>query len=80
MLEYHSNGLKRVYIVNEPTTVELRHMALQCQSDFYAPPTIVEGHYVSWSVARFVRPSVRMYVHPFVCASVQVKVFGQGSF
>ena len=32
---------------------------------FYAPPTIVEGHYVFWSVPPFVRP---------------VKVFGRGSF
>ena len=28
-------------------------------TDFYAPPTIVEGHYVFWSVPPFVRSSVR---------------------
>ena len=43
---------------------------------FYAPPTIVEGHYVFWSV----RPSVLPFVRPFVRSFVQVKVFGQGSF
>ena len=53
---------------------------------FYAPPTIVEGHYVFWSVRpfvrSFVRPSVRSFVRLFVRPSVplQVKVFGQGSF
>ena len=45
---------------------------------FYAPPTIVEGHYVFWSV----RSSLRLFVCPSVRLSVllQVKVFGQGSF
>ena len=42
--------------------------------NFYAPPTIVEGHYVFWSVGPFIRPSVRSFV------PLQVKVFGQGSF
>ena len=37
--------------------------------DFYAPPTIVEGHYVFWSVAPSVRPSVRLWFR----SSVQVK-------
>ena len=37
---------------------------------FYAPPTIVEGHYLFWSVAPFVRPSVR----PSVCGSVRPSV------
>ena len=40
----------------------------------FAPPTIVEGHYVFWSV----RPSICSSVRPFV--PLQVKVFGQVSF
>ena len=46
--------------------------------DFDAPPTIVEGHYVFWSVPPFVRPFFRSSVRSFV--RLQVKVFGQGSF
>ena len=48
-------------------------------ASFYAPPTIVEGHYVFWSVP----PFVRSFVRPSVCLcvrSLQVKVFGQCSF
>ena len=40
------------------------------QQDFYAQPTIVEGHYVFWSV----RPFVRSFVRPFVSLSVHSSV------
>ena len=37
---------------------------------YYAPPTIVEGHYVFWSVHPYVRSSVR----PSDCPSVRLSV------
>ena len=40
--------------------MNIEHRQLWTHS-FYAPPTIVEGHYVFWSVPPFVRASVRPF-------------------
>ena len=74
----HAGKQKRHFcylIANTVWKISLKQSSCLINSiDFYAPPTIVEGHYVFWSV----RPSVYSSVRPFV--PLHVKVFGQGSF
>ena len=67
----------KTYKTNCKYRVYLFILVDTCDS-FLCPPTIVEGHYVFWSVRPFVRASVRSFDRASI--SLQVKVFGQGSF